>query len=319
VNIASRLSSFLIFFVALFVAWDWAQQGFAQNLSAYAQGSVSSAKITQRITTAHEVEKLLDDGSRLVSAGPNQGVLVLYYTNDQTRLEFAHPQDPKYKEAILDMAIYDLVCFVSADQHIVCLRPSENSARDVSRSLTKEETDALLEGFVKACGCEISKPDNRAADSVLGSTGPGKIVRSTPTASVAQQDSSLCAHGSAYSKNELVSDYVDTMLTYANVDRARMIAGRNWSSAEWQQYKSAQEEKHKFLQLMGSSSDTHRAIFWQEAESLARNYLGQQHGAVATSTTNPAADAELNAVLLQEVIASRQEVMAVKVTVACSH
>ncbi len=131
--------------------------------------------------------------------------------------------------------------------------------------------------------------------------------------------SSLCEQETATSKNALAYDFVSQMLTYTNVDRARRIAGQYWSAEEWRQYRIAQQQKHEYLQMIGTSSDTHKEAFWQQAEDLARNFLGRWHGAFTVYTQNPAKDAEFNALLLREVIASRRDVLAVKVTVMCLH
>lgn len=132
-------------------------------------------------------------------------------------------------------------------------------------------------------------------------------------------NSSLCMHETAASKDEMVFDFVEKMLTYTNVDRAKQRASQYWSAEEWQQYRAAQAQKRQYLELIGSSSDAHVDAFWRQAEDLARNFLGRQNGAYAITTQDPVKDAELNDLLLREVVASRREVVAVKITVTCPH
>jgi TonB family protein len=131
-------------------------------------------------------------------------------------------------------------------------------------------------------------------------------------------DSPICSHETSEEKNQFAYDFVHEMLNYANIDRAKQTTGARWSSADWQQYKSAETAKRKYLQEVGSSSDAHTTAFWRTVEDLSRNFLGGWQGSNAITTQSPTKDAELNSWLLQDVKNSRSVVMTVKITVFCS-
>ena len=84
----------------------------------------------------------------------------------------AKQTEPKYKEAIRDMVVFDVVCFVPADQHVVCLRPGDSSAKDVSKSLTAVESDALMEGFKRACECAVASGSNGTSSATSSTALP---------------------------------------------------------------------------------------------------------------------------------------------------